>query len=77
MNSWFIQYNASLVEIVNVAQEVNTLGKKLLVFSQLQIHFSIFEIRAVSIAVHNNVHLVCISLKVDAHFSPTVVKCPF
>ena len=35
MNSCFIQYNASLVENVNVAQEVNVLSKKLFVFSQL------------------------------------------
>ena len=35
MNSCFIQYNAPLVENVNVAQEVNALSKKLFVFSQL------------------------------------------
>ena len=28
MNSFFIQYNAPLVEYVNVAQEVNSLGQK-------------------------------------------------
>ena len=47
------------------------------VFRQLYFHFSIFEIRTVSIAVHDNVHLVCISLKIDAYFSSTVVNCPF
>ena len=35
MNSCFIQYNAPLVENVNVAQEVNALSKKLFVFRQL------------------------------------------
>ena len=35
MNSCFIQYNASLVEYVKVAQEVNALSKKFFVFSQL------------------------------------------
>ena len=77
INSCFIQYNARLVENVKKAQEVNALSKKLFVFSQLYIHFSILEIRVVSIAVNDNVHLVCISLKVDAYFSPTIVKCPF
>ena len=77
MNSCFIQYNAPLVENVNVAQEVNALSKKLFVFSQFSIHFSILEIRNVSKAVHDNVHLVCISLKVDAYFFPTIVNCPF
>ena len=77
MNSCFIQYNATFVENVNVAQDVNTLSKKLFVFSQLYIHFSISEIRAVLIAVHDNVHLVCISLKGDAYVSPTIVNCPF
>ena len=77
MNSFFIQYNAPLVEIVSVAQAVNALSKKFFVFSQLYIHFSILEIRVVSRAVYDNVHLVCISLKVDAYFSSTIVKCPF
>ena len=77
MNSCFIQGNAPLVENVNVAQEVNALSKKLFVLSQFYIHFSIFEVRDVSIAVLDNVHLVCISLKVDAYFSPTFVNCPF
>ena len=35
MNRCFIQYNAPLVENVNVAQEVNALSKKLFIFSQL------------------------------------------
>ena len=35
MNSCFIQYNATLKENFNVAQEVNTLNKKVFVFSQL------------------------------------------
>ena len=35
MNSCLIQYNAPLVENINVAQEVNALSKKLFVFSQL------------------------------------------
>ena len=35
MNSCFVQYNAPLVENVNVAQEVNALSKKLFVFNQL------------------------------------------
>ena len=77
LNSCFIQCNAPLVENVNVAQEVNALSKKLFVFSQLCVHFSILEIRVVSIAVYDNVHLVCISLKVDACFPPTIVNCPF
>ena len=34
MNSCFIQYNAPLVENVNVAQKVNALSKKHFVFSQ-------------------------------------------
>ena len=77
MNSRFIQYNAPLVENVNVAQEVNALSKELFVFSQLLIPFSILEMRVVLIAVYDNVHLVCISFKVDACFSPTIVNCPF
>ena len=77
MNSCFIQYNSPLVVNVNVAQEVNALSKNLFVLSQLQINFSVLEIRVVSIAVHDNVHLVCISLKVDAQFSDTFVNCSF
>ena len=77
LNSCFIQYNGPLVENVNLAQEVNALSKKLFVFNQFQIHFSIVAIRVVSIAVCNNVHLVCISLKFDAYFSSTIVSCPF
>ena len=34
-DSCFIQYNAPLVENVNVAQEVNALSKKFILFSQL------------------------------------------
>ena len=74
MNSCFIQYNAPLVGSVKVAQEVNALSKNLFVFSQLLIHFNILEIRVVSVAVQVNVHLVCVSLKIDAHFSPTIKK---
>ena len=77
MNSCFIQYNAPLVEIVNVAQEVNALSKKHFVFSQLYIHVSNLAIRVILIAVYENVHLVCFSLKVDAYFSYTLVNCPF
>ena len=78
MNSCFIQYNAPLAENVNVAQELNALSKKLFfVFSQLPLHFSILEIRVVSIAVYDNVHLVCISFKIVADFPSTTVKCPF
>ena len=66
MNSCFIHYNAPLVKNVNRAQEVKALSKKFFVFSQLQLHFRIFEIRVVSIAVYDIVQLVCISLKVDA-----------
>ena len=73
MNSCFIQYNASLVENFKKAREVNALSTKFFVFSQVYIHFSILEIRVVSIAVNDNVHLVCIGLKVDAYFSPTIV----
>ena len=76
MNSCFIQYYAPLVENVNVAQEVNALSKKFFVFSQLLVHFSILEIRVVSIAVYDKVHLVCISLKVDAYVPSTIVNCP-
>ena len=53
------------------------LSKKLFVIGHFKIHFSIFEIRVVSIAVNDNVHLICNSLKVDAYFSPTIVNCPF
>ena len=35
MNSCFIQYNAPLVENVNIAQEVNAFSKKFFVISQL------------------------------------------
>ena len=70
INSFFIQYNAPLVENVNVAQEVNALSKKLFIFSQLQLHFSILETRGVSIAVYDNVHLVGISLKLMHTFLP-------
>ena len=77
MNSCFIQYNAPRVENVNVAQKVNALSKNFFVFSQFFIHTSVPEIRVVSIAVYDNVHLVCISLKVDAYFSSTIVICPF
>ena len=77
MNSCFIGNNAPLVEIVNVAHELNALSKNFFVFSQLKIHFSILEIRVVSIAVKDNVHLVRISSQVDAYVSYTIVKCPF
>ena len=77
MNSCFIQYNAPLVENVNVAQEVNARSKKFFLFSQLQLHLNILEIRVVTIAVYDKVHLVCISLKVEAYFSSTFVICPF
>ena len=78
MNSCFIQYNASLVENVNVAQEVNAFSQKFFDFSQISIHFTILDIRVVSIAVNDNVHLVRISLNVDAQCSPpTFVNWPF
>ena len=77
INSCFIQYNAPLVENVNVAQEANAPRKKLFEFSQLYIHFSIVELRVFSIAIYDNVHFACISLKVDAYFSPTIVNFPF
>ena len=77
MNSCFIQYNAPLLENVNEAHEVKAISKELFVFSQLQINFSILEIRVVPIAVYDRVHLVYISLKVDAYLSSTVIKCPF
>ena len=71
------QYDAPLVENAIVAQDVNAFSKKLFVSSQLYIHFSILEIRVVSIALHDNIHLLCISMKVDAYFSLTIVNCPF
>ena len=77
MNSCFIEYNAPLVENVNVAQEVNAFSKKFFVFSQFLLRFSILEVGVVSMAVYDNVHLVCISLKVDAYISPTIVNCSF
>ena len=77
MNSCSIQYNALLVENVSVGQEVNALSSKLSVFGQLQLYFSILEIRVVWIAVYDFVQLVCISLKIDAYFSSTIVNCPF
>ena len=77
MNTFFIQYNAPLVENVNVAQEVNAFSKKFFVFNQLQILFSILEIRVVSIAVYDNVHLIWISLKFDVYVSSSIVYCPF
>ena len=77
MDSCFIQYSAVLRENVIVAQAVNALSKKFFVFCQLYFHFSILEIRVVLIAVYDNLHLVCISLEVDAYFSPTIVNCPF
>ena len=40
----FIQYNAPLVEYVNVAQEIDPFCQKRLVFCQFQIKFIIFEV---------------------------------
>ena len=77
LDSCFIQHNAPFVENVHAALDVKALSKKLFVFSQLDTHFNILEIRVVLIAVYNNVHFVCISLKVDAYFSSTIVNCPF
>ena len=74
MNSCLIQYQAVLQKNVNEAQEVNELSRKFFVLSQIQLHFSVAEIRVVSIAVYDNVHLVSISLKVEAYFSPTFIN---
>ena len=43
-NSCFIQYNAQLVEFVNVAQDLDTFCQRWLVFWQFQIKFFIFEV---------------------------------
>ena len=64
MNSCFIQYNAPLVEYVNVAQEINSLCQKWLVFCEFQINFITFDVKIVSVTVHGIVKLVCISLEV-------------
>ena len=44
MNSYLIQYNAPLVEYVNVPQETNSFCQKWLVVCQFQINFINFEL---------------------------------
>ena len=77
MNSCFIQYNAPLVEYVNVTQEVNSFYQKWLVFCHFKINFIIFGVYTIPVTVHDNIQLVCISLEVYPFFSPTVIFYPF
>ena len=44
MNSCFIQYNAPLVEYVNVAQEIDSFCQKWLEFCEIQMNFIIFDV---------------------------------
>ena len=64
MTSFFIQYNAPLVEYVNVVHEINSFCQKWLIFCQFQINFIIFELKIVSLTVHDNFQPVCISLEI-------------
>ena len=73
MNNSYIQYKALLVEYAKVAQKINSFRQKCLVFCQFQINFNIFEVRTVSVTVHDNIQLVCISLEVYTNFSPTII----
>ena len=77
MNSCLIQYNAPLVEYVNVAQEINSFCQMWLVFFYFQINFNIFQVEIVSVTVHDNIQLVCISLEIHTNFSPSIIYCPF
>ena len=77
MNSCFIQYKATLIENVNVAQEINSFCQKWLVFCHFQINFANFEVSVISVTVHDNIKIVCISLEVYTYFSPTILNCRF
>ena len=63
MNSFFVRYNPPLVEYVNVAHWINSFCEKWRVFCQFQINFIIFEVLTVSVTLHDNIQLVCISLQ--------------
>ena len=68
MNSCFIQYNAPLVEYVDVAQQVNLFCQKWIIFCHFKINFIIFEVYTTSVTVHDNFQLDCISLEVYPFF---------
>ena len=44
VNSFFVQYNAPLVEYLNIAQYLNLFCQKWPVFSQFQINFNLLEL---------------------------------
>ena len=77
MNSCFVQYNASLLDYVKVAQKKVSQYQERLVFVQFQIKFIIFEVYTVSVTVQDNIEFVFISLEVYTFFSPTIKNCPF
>ena len=77
MNSCFIQYNAPLVEYVNLAQEIDSFCQNWLVLCQFRINFIIFEVYFVSVTVHDKIQLVFIRLDFHTYFSLTFLFCPF
>ena len=62
MNSCFVQSDAPLEIYVKVAKELDSFMKQLFVFCPFQIHFRVFQIYVVSIAVYNIFQIVCIHL---------------
>ena len=73
----FIQYKVTLVEYVNVAQEINLFSQKWLVLCHFQINFIIFEVKTVSVMLHDNIQIVCICFEIYTYFSPTIKYCEF
>ena len=63
MNSCFIQYNAPLVTNVKEAQETKLFCEEQLVFCQLQINLKIFDVQIVSVLIHDNFEIDCISVE--------------
>ena len=61
MNSCLIHYNAPLEEHVNVTQWIYSFGKKLFIFRQFQLNFSVCDVCIVSVTVNYNIQLVHIS----------------
>ena len=68
--------NAPVVEYVNIAQEISSFCQKWLGFCELQINFIIFEVKTVSVTVHDKIQLVCISLEVHTYFSLIIIYRP-
>ena len=54
-NSCFIQYNTPFEKHVENSQQVYSFRPESLVLSQFQMNFTIFQVKLVSITIHENI----------------------